>query len=649
MNEWNKKSFLIKIFTKNKINKKAKILINDYFVNAKERKERKECYKLFFNGMNIKTFLQNNFDKYLQILFLYKQLDKNDISYLKSLIKVKENLLFSNANANNEIFNFLKYDKIIKFKNNNQNVFSNIDNFENIVKAIHNEMTNKIKLVNENVKNELSQSINNIENSKKFSNMIRIINSKSKKNIKSFIKKFDLELFQSIKIWLLTPEVVSEIMPLEMNIFDLVIFDEASQMYPEKGIPAILRAKKILIAGDSKQLRPSSLGVGRIDSSDNNEDDFDTSAALEEESLLDLAKYKYKNQILKYHYRSKYSELINFSNYAFYNGRLYISPNIQKEKNPPIKIHRVENALWVNNENYEEAKYVVKLLKKFFEERKNNETIGIITFNSKQRELIENEIWKECKEDNEFYSNYLSELSRKENGYNMGIFIKNIETVQGDERDNIIFSIGYAKNIYGKLSVNFGWLNIIGGENRLNVAISRAKRKIDIVLSFDPNELNVENTKNEGPKIFKKYLEYCIAVDAQKDDIAKNILMSLIDDKENSLNEERDNLLFDSSFEEEVYEKLSNALDNNIYKIESQIGVGGYSIDLAIKKDDKYILGIECDGALYHSSKSARNRDLHRQKFLELRGWKIHRIWSSNWWTNSNNEILKIKRIVENL
>jgi superfamily I DNA and/or RNA helicase len=468
---------------------------------------------------------------------------------------------------------------------------------------------------------------------KRYKEMQRIIQSKRRWSVGRFVKKYSMELLKFVKVWMMTPEIVSEILPLTNELFDIVIFDEASQLYVEKGVPAISRGKQIIIAGDHKQLKPSSLGIGRMEYLDEAEEQAVNYGALEEESLLDLARFRYKNVMLNYHYRAKYEELINFSNYAFYNGKLFVSPNMTIPEKPPIEVHYTENALWRGRNNIEEAKYIISLLKDFFATRKGSETVGIITFNTNQRDLILQMLEQACRDDAIFASQVNTEKMRTKDGEDIGLFVKNIENVQGDERDVIIFSIGYAKNTSGKLVHNFGWLNQDGGENRLNVAISRAKEKIHIVQSFRPDELHVEAAKNEGPRIFKKYLEYAEAISTGNKKAEKEILLSFGD----TLAED-DNVRFDSPFEEQVYD----ALVERGYQVHSQIGVGGYSIDLAIKKDGKYLLGIECDGALYHSSATAKERDYYRQKYLETRGWTIHRIWSSNWWRDPQAEVEKI-------
>ena len=218
------------------------------------------------------------------------------------------------------------------------------------------------------------------------------------------------------------------------------------------------------------------------------------------------------------------------------------------------------------------------------------------------------------------------------------MFVKNIENVQGDERDIIIFSIGYAKGPNGKIVRNFGWLNQYGGENRLNVAISRSKKKIHIVTSFVPSELNVDDVKNEGPKLLKKYLQYCFAISEGSKTAAESILKGLHDDDMFTYNTEHNDRMID-----EIHSML---LERGL-TAEKNVGIGGYSIDVAVRKGDRYVLGIECDGKLYNNSMSTKESDYHRRKYLESRGWDIYRMWSPLWWKNPQSEVDKIVKIVE--
>lgn len=633
---WSNKSFFARIFSKGKVKKQIKVIINKYFI-----RNYKVIYELLFKNIDLIVDGVTHLEKYKITKELYVKLDSIERDYASVVYDVSQLLDLNYQDINQELFNALIYSQIEKFEKENIEVKSNISDFDNIIRKIAESMAEKQKLTKNKLEHILLTHLKELTSSKRQGEIRRAIESKRRWSVNKFINKFGFELFKSINIWLLTPEVVSEIIPLQTGIFDLVIFDEASQMYVEKGIPSILRGKKVVIAGDDKQLRPSNLGFGRteIDLDELSEDE-EIDAALEEESLLDLARFKYIDILLNFHYRSKYEELIAFSNYAFYKGRLYVSPNTVKSTTPPIEVHKVEDGLWQNRSNIVEARYIVDLLKKFFKERKNDETVGIITFNSNQRDLIDDLIDEACAVDMEFRAQILAEQNRKRDGEDIGLFVKNIESVQGDERDVIIFSIGYAKNEKGRVVTNFGWLNQKGGENRLNVAISRAKLKVHIVTSIIPNDLIVESAKNDGPRYFKKYLEYAYAVSNNDIEAAKQVLLSFGDQSEAGTI-----IHFDSDFENQVYD----ALIDKGFEVDTQVGIGGYRIDLAIKINGRYVLGIECDGKLYHSSKSARERDIHRQKYLESRGWKIHRIWSPNWWNNRKHEIEKICSIISML
>lgn len=633
---WKAKNWLARILSKGKVKKEIRMICDTYFT-----KFTKSLIQLMLDNVEAIRNSLTYYEDFIKLKPLYYLISENERLYFSGIrsmyYKEKTNLSL----CNDEIFNQIVFEHIQQFEVKNRELFQNIASFDNIILLLSKAIQQKRELTRNRLELILAESLSNITLSKRRGEISRVVESKRKWSVNKFIKKFDFELFKGVKVWLLTPEVVSEIIPLQVGLFDLVIFDEASQMYVEKGIPSIIRAKKVVIAGDHKQLRPSNLGTGRIGiDEDLLEDDVEISAALEEESLLDLARFKYDNVLLNFHYRSKYEELIAFSNYAFYKGRLYVAPNVKKPDKPPIEVIKINNAIWTNRSNLLEAQKVVSMLIQFFQTRKSNATVGIITFNSSQRDLIDDLIDDECAKNPSFNAMVKAEIGRKENGEDIGLFVKNIESVQGDERDVIIFSIGYAKNESGRLVRNYGWLNHKGGENRLNVAISRAKEKVYIVTSFHPDELQVEDAKNDGPRILKKYLQYALAVSEEDIETAKQVLYSFGD-----VEADATVITFDSDFENQVFD----ALVERGYQVETQVGIGGYSIDLAIKRDGQYLLGVECDGRLYHSSKSARERDYHRQKYLESRGWRIHRIWSTNWWRNPKAEIQKICTLVESL
>ncbi len=450
--------------------------------------------------------------------------------------------------------------------------------------------------------------------------------------------KFILSLFPC---WLLSPENVSSLLPLTKNLFDLVIFDEASQVFIESTIPSIYRGKNIVVAGDSKQLRPSATFMRRYLGADpESQEDVSVQAALEVESLLDLAVARYESANITYHYRSRSSELIDFSNSAFYQGTLQVAPNVSKNKmTRPIERYLVKGK-WVDRKNVVEAKKIVEILREIFATRKNNESIGIITFNSDQQTCINDMIDKEGAKDPEFRSAILQERHRKEDGEDISLFVKNLENVQGDERDIIIFSIGYAENEMGKVYCNFGSLSAEGGENRLNVAITRAKTRAIVVTSIEPEALKVDTTKHLGPKLLRTYLEYVRAV-SRGDDKEVHTILRALENSDNSVKA----LTSLSPIEERMAERLTKLG----YTVDLHLGNKNSRISLAVydEKRDRYIVGIELDRDAFESSSSIMERDVYKPKFIESRGWTLVRVWSRDWWLSPQRVIKNIVQIIE--
>ncbi len=301
-------------------------------------------------------------------------------------------------------------------------------------------------------------------------------------SIKKLVESFEDEIFKLIPCWLASPETVSALFPLKQS-FDLVIFDESSQCYVERGLPAMLRGKQTVIAGDSHQLRPFDLYQVRMETDD---DGIET----ETESLLELASGFFQKFWLQGHYRSAQLALIHFSNRYFYENRLKMLAKIElvNSNASPFKLIRVEG-VWDKQTNKEEAEAVVEEIR-LIQKSQPNYTIGVITFNFFQMELIQEMVNGE-------------EDIKTEN-----LAIKNIENVQGDEFDWVVFCIGYAKNKKGKLIANFGMLSKKGGINRLNVAITRAKNKITLVTSLRSNDFNQDQLKNEGISMLRDYIDF---------------------------------------------------------------------------------------------------------------------------------------------
>lgn len=624
--EWNSKDFVSKLFSKGQMTRAATSILNRYFTN--------------YNTKNIEQLISepeemigslDMYDDYSAKLSAYESMNRLERTYGENIISVNTKIPGTYDMSNDELFTFIVADHLKRFESENRSLLEDIENFEYIRTDVDDLIAEKRSLTRDRLDFIFRDRLSAITDSKMIDEIKRVTDSRRKWSVNKFIGKFGQDLFRGIQVWLMTPEVVSELLPLDMGLFDLLIFDEASQMYVEKGLPSIYRAKKVVIAGDHRQLRPSSLGTGRFSFGDED-------PALDEDSLLDLARSRYDSILLNFHYRSRYEELIAFSNYAFYGGRLYVSPNIEVPDAPPIETHLIEGARWDDGRNVKEARAVVDLLKDILRNRKNDETVGIITFNASQRDLINDMIDDDSQTDPEFNETVEKEIMRTDNGEDIGLFLKNIESVQGDERDIIIFSVGYAKNDSGRIAQRFGWLNNEGGENRLNVAISRAKKKVHIMTSFLPEELDVSETKNAGPRYLKSYLEYAFAVSSRDSEKEKAVLGSYaklqsdVPDKESIFNDQ-----------------ICSALRERGYDAEKNVGIGGYTIDVAVKKGSRYVLGIECDNSLYVGAMSTRERDYHRQKYLESRGWKIRRVWSSNWWNDPSSETEAIIREIESI
>ena len=560
--------------------------------------------------------------------FAYRTTDTKS-KYLETLSKIK---------------NIRIYHEITQLEDKHKKELSNIldyDNIKNRILSLEADLNNTSKKICVNQFIEDYQK--HFEKDPESKNYLYQINkTQNQWAIRKFMEVYGDYLYKLFPCWLLSPEGVCNILPLVKNLFDLILFDEASQVFIENTLPVIYRGKNIVVAGDSKQLRPSATFMKRYLGGDIDDKlDYSTQAALEVESLLDLAMTRYNSANLTYHYRSKNEELINFSNLCFYDGKLQISPNTSKNRGSSKPIERIKvEGKWINRCNVAEAQAVVGVLKKIFANRKHNESIGIITFNAEQESTIEDAIDREASINPKFKEALLREQNRKENGEDISLFVKNLENVQGDERDIIIFSIGYAKNEFGKVMANFGPLSTEGGENRLNVAITRAKEKIYVVTSIEPEQLNVEGTKNLGPKIFKSYLKYVRAV-SNGDSFETKVILDQI-----STNSEVSILNTSLSA---VEQDIKNELESLGFKVETNLGNTNYKIGLAIydRPSDKYLLGLECDYSAYKSSPSVLERDVFRPAYLKSRGWNIMRIWSRDYFLHKSKVIANIVKEIE--
>lgn len=409
---------------------------------------------------------------------------------------------------------------------------------------------------------------------------------------------------------MMSPLSVSLFLESELYKFDLVIFDEASQVCTENSIGAIMRSKQVIVAGDNKQLPPTNFFAATTSDGDydvESDDDIDDG---DFESILDEMVTVFPERSLKWHYRSKNEQLITFSNIKIYNQSLITFPSsVEDVADNGVEYVYVENGVYDRGgkkNNINEAKRVAKLVYEHYK-KANGRSVGVIAFSEAQQQAIDDEVIKLQRSDPMFDA-YINQ--EKEESF----FIKNLENVQGDERDTIIFSIGYAKDSAGVMYMNFGPLSRNGGYRRLNVAITRAKYNIKLVGSIRPTDIRLENTNSEGVKMLRSYIDFAIS--------GKSVL-------ENELRYNRI-VDVDSPFEEAIYDFLVA----KGYDVTTQVGCSGYRIDMAVNHpelDGRFVIGIECDGAAYHSSRTARERDRLRQTVLEDMGWKFHRIWSTDW------------------
>lgn len=413
---------------------------------------------------------------------------------------------------------------------------------------------------------------------------------------------------------MMSPLSVAQFIGLDSISFDVVIMDEASQMRPEDALGAVVRAKQVIIVGDPKQLPPTDFFVSN-----------DTDEPIEEnevyddgyESILDLALRSFKRaHRLKWHYRSKHESLIAFSNHQFYDGELVIFPSPHHDHEQYGVKHVDCKGVYEHRRNMIEAEILITQASDFMRQNPTK-SLGIVAVNQEQRELLEGLLDRRAKTDSA-----VETYRGKWEGTLEPLFVKNLENVQGDERDAIFISTVYGPDSSGKLYQRFGPINSKTGHRRLNVLFSRAKYLMRVFSSMNPDDLVTDTRSSLGLRSLKAFLQF--ARDGRLGGEALNTGKPP-----------------DSDFEQFVM----NALRDHGYEVTPQVGVSGFHIDLGVTHPmhpGKYVLGIECDGATYHGSKSARDRDKIRQEILEHLGWRIHRVWSTDWFHHPERELTKI-------
>ena len=430
-------------------------------------------------------------------------------------------------------------------------------------------------------------------------------------SLRQLTKRAGKSLKEIKPCFMMSPMSVAQyLQPGEIE-FDIVIMDEASQLKPQYALGAIARGKQLVVVGDPKQLPPTNF----FDKNDTDEDDDELTAIEESESILDVAMGIMPLRRLTWHYRSRHQSLIAFSNYQFYNDSLKVFPS-PSEASSKLGLHfsRLKGCLYSQGVNLEEAKIVARAVKKHLIDNAD-ETLGVIAFNSKQEKEIREQIEILAKEDKTFSRAYDKDRSKDEEPF----FVKNIESVQGDERDVIFISMTYGPEIpdgpvYKRFNTGKStfW-------RRLNVLFTRAKSRMHVFSSY--GSADIDNAQDKGMIALNGFLKYCET---------KKISRTIITNKEP-----------DSDFEISVMELLNS----HNYDCVPQVGEAGFFIDIAVKDPHmpgKFLMAVECDGATYHSSKTARDRDRLRQQILEGYGWNVKRIWSTDWFNDKNTAIKPI-------
>ena len=481
----------------------------------------------------------------------------------------------------------------------------------------------QLRIAQMRIREKLIENLPSSHRMLKATDEVAILNKElsKKRNIMPLRKLFRMipNLLMKLKPCLMmSPLSVSYFLETEAYHFDLVIFDEASQIFPEDAIGAIFRGSQVIIAGDSKQLPPTNFFSSTTNNFDGDYDikDEEDFSEVISDSILEESTSVLPNRTLLWHYRSKHENLIAFSNREIYKNNLITFPNsITNVPDMGVEYIYVEDGVYDRGgkkNNIREAEECVRLVFEHIDKHPDR-SLGIIAFSESQQSAIENAII-DYRERNPGYEWFFDE-SRDE-----PFFVKNLENVQGDERDTIIFSICYGKDKNGAMYMNFGPVGHNGGERRLNVAITRAKCNIKLVGSILPSDIDVDRAKSDGARMLRSYIEYARKGASALRPVEKTEAFEL---------------------EDNFCEVVSRFLEEHGYTIEKQIGCSDYKIDIAVKNpkaEEEFIAGIECDGLSYIHAKTARDRDHLRRSVLQNMGWNLYRVWSTEWNRNPKAE-----------
>jgi very-short-patch-repair endonuclease len=445
---------------------------------------------------------------------------------------------------------------------------------------------------------------------------------RSHKPVRQLAKEMGQDFTVLAPCMLMSPLSIAQYLPADHALFDLVIFDEASQIAPWDAVGSIARGKKVVIAGDPRQMPPTSFfnrGTGASD--DDTDEDL--------ESILDeCIGAGVRQHSLTWHYRSRHESLITFSNYRYYGGSLITFP--AADTRPSAVSWRKVDGIYAQGKggrrNQIEAKAIVaEVVKRLIDPQfiASGQSIGIITLNAEQQQLVDDLLDQARREHREIEPFFKDDLAEP-------VVVKNLETMQGDERDLIILGIGFGPTVpdANVMSMNFGPLNREGGWRRLNVAVTRARREMVVFTSFDPSMIDLNRTSARAVHDLRHFIEFA----HQGPKAITAVVRGSVGD-------------YDSPFEQFVAEGLRA----KGWETHPQIGVSRFRIDLGVVHPDRpgdYLIGVECDGATYHSAATARDRDKVRSEILRSLGWRLVRVWSTAWWVDRDGALERLHEAI---
>lgn len=460
-------------------------------------------------------------------------------------------------------------------------------------------------------------------------------------------------------VWLMSPLSVSDTLPLTDEFFDVVIFDEASQVPLEESVPSLFRGRQVIVVGDEMQLPPTDFFSVKRDAADEAEDGgeqanpqarYDLSSA----SLLNHASKNLPSTMLGWHYRSRSESLISFSNWAFYDGRLLTVPDEQcldgtaaEVADSPgcelllrraVSFHFLPDAVYDKRRNRGEAEFIAKLVCDLLK-RREGQSLGIIAFSEAQQDEIEGALQRLAQADDEFRQLYEEELQREVDGQFVGLLVKNLENIQGDERDVVLLSVCYGPGPNGKMFMNFGPINQSGGEKRLNVAFSRAKHRMAIVSSI--RSTAITNDYNEGANCLKNYLRYAEAVSAGDADSAQRVLAGISRWRDRGAANELD--------EDAVCEALGEWLAEQGWRVDRGVGQSHFRVDLAVRRpgESRYRLGILVDTLANYEQSESLEREVMRPRLLRDFGWQVTTVLAKDWYENPAAEQQRLRELLD--